>query len=114
MERQEIHIAIEEDAAVKIQRVRFLYIARKSIIDKMIKENLQVDQGLLDYYQKRYEESYIDYQEMLEAVRLNYLSGIKEGTVIKWGIDLSTSEIIATVCTRKAGKEGRDADDKTA
>lgn len=109
--KQELHIAIGEDAAVKIQRVRFLYIARKSIIDKIVRENLQIDRELLDYYQERYEESCVEYQEMLEAVRLNYLSGIKEGTVVQWSIDLSTSEILATVCTRK---EGRDADDQTA
>lgn len=104
MKQQQVEIEIDEEIAVKIQRVRFLYNSRKAIIDSILgNKNLQTNLLLVDYYQKRYEESYIDYKEMLDAVYANYLSEIKEGVVREWMVDISSSKIIATLCQKTEG-----------
>lgn len=98
MKEYQVKIDIDEEIAVKIQRVRFIYNSRKSIINAILRnKTLQTEIELVDYYQNRYEESYIAYKEMLEAVSTNYLSAIKEGRVKEWMIDISTSQIIVTI-----------------
>lgn len=106
--KREEKIQISEELAAKIERVHYLYQCRKQILDTILRNEKNLyDRQMLDYYQEKYEESYIEMQQLIQFIKEAFLSHV-EAYVVSFYVEMSTSTLILRYCEKSSGeREGR-------
>ena len=106
--RKEERINISEELAAKIERVHYLYQCRKQILDTILRNEKNIyDRQMLDYYQEKYEESYIEMQQLIQFIKETFLSHV-EAYVVSFYIEMSTSTLVLRYCEKCIeNREGR-------
>ena len=106
--RKEERINISEELAAKIERVHYLYQCRKQILDTILRNEKNIyDRQMLDYYQEKYEETYIEMQQLIQFIKETFLSHV-EAYVVSFYIEMSTSTLVLRYCEKSIeNREGR-------
>lgn len=103
--KREQQIKISEELAAKIERVHYLYQCRKQILNTILRNEKNLyDKKMLDYYQEKYEESYIEMQQMIQFVKETFLSHV-EAYMVSFYVEMSTSMLIFRYCEKGLDKE---------
>ena len=90
---QEKKITITEELAAKIERITYLYRGRKEILRSILKDTNGVyNKELLSYYQEFYDDSYREFQQMVEYVNTCVLQEYV-GRKFQWTLEYSTCSI---------------------
>ncbi len=108
--KREQQIKISEELAAKIERVHYLYQCRKQILNTILRNEKNLyDKKMLDYYQEKYEESYIEMQQMIQFVKETFLSHV-EAYMVSFYVEMSTSMLILRYCEKGLDKgEGKES-----
>lgn len=96
VEEKKVKIGITEELAAKIERATYLYRGRKAIIRSILKDTSGIyNKELLSYYQELYDDSYREFQQMVEYVNTCVLQEYV-GRRFQWALEYSTCSICVT------------------
>ncbi len=92
-QEKKVTITITEELAAKIERTTYLYRGRKEILRSILKDaNGAYNKEILSYYQKFYDDSYREFQQMVEYVNTCILKEYA-GRRFQWSLEYSTCSI---------------------
>lgn len=93
MEGNIVMIPVTEELADRIERATYICRGRRDIIKAVLKDKEGgYNTELLEYYQKLYEDSYLEFRQMVEYVNSCVLSEF-EGRTFRWSLEYCTSTI---------------------
>lgn len=92
-QEKKVTITITEELAAKIERTTYLYRGRKEILRSILKDTNGVyNKEILSYYQELYDDSYREFQQMVEYVNTCILQEYV-GRKFQWTLEYSTCSI---------------------
>lgn len=92
-QEKKVTITITEELAAKIERTTYLYRGRKEILRSILKDTNGVyNKEMLSYYQELYDDSYREFQQMVEYVNTCILKEYA-GRRFQWSLEYSTCSI---------------------
>lgn len=99
-------VEIPEEVALRIERAMYLWRGRKEIIDRLLQNGEgNYNEEMLLFYQRLYDEAYLDFRRIQAFVECELLSGYAGRGRFRWELEMSTNSIYVTLLDEVAGQE---------
>lgn len=100
IKRNERRIKISEELAAKMERIHYIFEGRKCILDAVMRnENGAYSKEMLEAYLKKYDEAFVENQQMVEFVKTEFLTGL-DVHKMSFYVEMSTSTLVINVCEK--------------